>query len=139
MDHGKLMALALEARDNAYAPYSGFAVGAALLCKNGRLFKGANVENAAFSPSLCAERVVLGNAVSAGVREFRAIAVAGGPKDQPPTQACMPCGVCLQTLLEFCDLETFEVAVGLSPEDYRVYKLKALIPHGFSMPPEGKK
>ena len=100
-DKDRLWQAAVDARKNAYAPYSGFTVGAALLAADGRIFTGCNVENAAYSPTLCAERVALGAAIAAGVRDFAAIAVIGGRgeilADTPP------CGVCRQTLSEFTD------------------------------------
>jgi len=95
MDESRLVAAAVEARGKAYAPYSGFAVGAALLSKGGRVFTGCNVENASYGLTVCAERVALFKAVSEGVREFEAIAVACG--DAP----CSPCGACRQALYEF--------------------------------------
>lgn len=101
MTDTELMQKAIRARLHAYAPYSGFSVGAALLCADGSVFCGANIENAAFSPSVCAERVALFSAVFAGHRDFVAIAVAGGKGDDlSPT--CTPCGVCRQALAEFC-------------------------------------
>ena len=93
----ELLRLAEEARAKAYAPYSGFTVGAALQCEDGRVFTGCNIENASFTPTCCAERVALFTAVSAGKRRFRAIAVVGGKNP------CPPCGVCRQALSEFCD------------------------------------
>jgi len=95
MDEGRLVAAAVEARGRAYAPYSGFAVGAALLSKAGRVFTGCNVENASYGLTACAERVALFRAVAEGVREFMAIAIACG--DSP----CSPCGACRQALHEF--------------------------------------
>ena len=95
----RLITAARRARAAAYAPYSGFRVGAALLTEDGRIFTGCNVENAAYSPTLCAERVALGAAVAAGARRFAAVAVIGGHGD---TEAdCAPCGVCRESLSEF--------------------------------------
>ncbi len=97
----RLFEAAEKARAAAYAPYSGFTVGAALLAEDGRLFTGCNVESAAFSPTLCAERVALGAAVAAGARRFLAIAVVGGHGEH--REDCTPCGVCRETLSEFAD------------------------------------
>lgn len=98
----KLAQAALDARGKAYCPYSKFAVGAALLAADGQIFTGCNVENVTQGPGSCAERVALYKAVSEGVQEFRAIAVAGGPEGCPPEDFCTPCGVCRQALMEFC-------------------------------------
>ena len=97
----ELLALAKEAMMGAYAPYSGFFVGAALLTKNGKVYTGCNIENAAFSPTNCAERTAFFKAVSEGEREFAAIAVVGG-KGGVITSLCSPCGVCRQVMQEFC-------------------------------------
>ncbi len=129
----ELVALAYEAMGRAYAPYSAHPVGAALLSADGRVFVGCNVENAAFSPSCCAERVAVYNAVSAGVREFSAIAVVGG-KNGITVSPCPPCGVCRQVLREFCDPETFLVLLGYDGEDgmeYKEYTLSDLLPESF--------
>ena len=96
-----LLDLAKEAMTHAYAPYSGFQVGAALLTKNGTVYQGCNIENAAYSPTNCAERTALFRAVYEGEREFAAIAVVGG-RNGVPEEACPPCGVCRQALAEFC-------------------------------------
>ena len=97
----KLLSAARRARSAAYAPYSGFTVGAAILAEDGRIFCGCNVENAAYSPTLCAERVALGAAVLAGVRRITAIAVLGGHGESE--EDCSPCGVCRQSLSEFSE------------------------------------
>lgn len=101
MEYSKLAALAAEAAGSAYAPYSGYQVGAALLTKEGKVYLGCNIENAAFSPTICAERTALFKAVSEGEREFAAIAVAGG-KNGIIEDIFPPCGVCRQALSEFC-------------------------------------
>ena len=121
---------ALDARRNAYAPYSGFQVGAALLCADGQVFAGCNVENAAFSPTLCAERVAFGAAAAAGCRAFTAIAVAGGPEDAP-CRPCFPCGVCRQVMREFCR-DDFMIYL-LDGEQITGYRLDELLPHSFSL------
>ena len=96
MTGAQLIKLARAARENAYAPYSGFRVGAALLAKSGKVYTGCNIENASFTPTVCAERTALFKAVSEGEREFNAIAIVGN------TEKCFPCGVCRQVMSEFC-------------------------------------
>ena len=98
--NSELLALAEQARKRAYAPYSGFFVGAALLCSDGSTYTGCNVENASFSPTCCAERVAIFKAISDGKHQFDAIAVVGGKDDC--TSVCYPCGVCRQVMSEFC-------------------------------------
>lgn len=124
MDDARLVAAAVEARGRAYAPYSGFPVGAALLSKGGRVFTGCNVENASYGLTVCAERVALFNAVSAGVREFAAIAVACG---EAP---CAPCGACRQVLYEFAPDLTVLLADG-EGRRWETMPLSALLPKGF--------
>ena len=97
-----LLAMAEEARSAAYSPYSGITVGAALLTKDGRIFKGANIENASYTPTVCAERVAFFKAISEGESEFLAIAIAGGEADSPSKADFPPCGVCRQVMTEFC-------------------------------------
>lgn len=113
----------------AYAPYSGFFVGAALLCSDGAVFTGCNVENAAFSPTCCAERTAVFKAVSEGHRSFSGIAVAGG-KGGRITDFFMPCGVCRQVLREFCG-DAFPVLVAGANGEVREYRLSELLPAGF--------
>ena len=100
-DEEKLIALAKEAMKRSYAPYSGFNVGAALLCRDGSVYLGCNIENAAYSPTCCAERVAIFKAVSELKRDFSAIAIIGG-KSYTPTAPAFPCGVCRQVMAEFC-------------------------------------
>ena len=104
MEPSELCNLAKEAMAHAYAPYSGYKVGAALLCADGTVYQGCNIENAAFTPTICAERAAFGTAVTAGHREFAAIAVAGG-KDGVLGEPFYPCGVCRQVMREFCTLD----------------------------------
>lgn len=129
-DYQKLAKGAIRARESAYAPYSGFLVGAALLTKSGKLYTGCNIENAAFTPTICAERTAFAKAVSEGEREFAAIAVAGWPKGGSPGKA-YPCGVCRQVMMEFCAPSEFEIIVAGSTESYSVHTLSELLPEGF--------
>ncbi len=130
MDESKLMDMAVAARENSYSPYSGFAVGAALLCSDGCVYTGCNIENAAFGPTNCAERTAFFKAVSEGKKSFSKIAVAGGPKDGGPASGCAPCGVCRQVMLEFCGGD-FEIILYESPDACKTYTLGELIPLGF--------
>ena len=103
----QLVESALEARKFSYSPYSHFQVGAALLCKDGTVYTGCNIENAAFGPTNCAERTAFFKAVSEGKRDFVAIAIAGGPAGEEILDYAYPCGVCRQVMREFCDPQTF--------------------------------
>ena len=127
----KLVALALEARERAYTPYSGFAVGAALLCADDSVYQGCNIENAAFGPTVCAERVAVFKAVSEGKRDFAAIAVAGGRAGQDVTGLFPPCGVCRQVLREFCGLD-FPLYLVKENGSYETHSLGELLPFSFS-------
>lgn len=131
ISHQELMKQAIEARKKAYCPYSGFAVGAALLCDDGSVYTGCNVENASYSPTNCAERTAFFKAVSEGKREFLAIAIVGGRRDEEELEACYPCGVCRQVMSEFCDEEQFEVICGASEDNLEVFRLKELLPKNF--------
>ena len=130
MTERELCNLAIQARENAYAPYSGFRVGAALLCADGQVFTGCNVENAAFSPTVCAERTALFKAVSEGNREFVMLAVAGG-KGETLSPATPPCGVCRQALSEFC-APSMPVLLVESEEAHTAVTLGDLLPYAFS-------
>ena len=125
----ELIQTASEARKRAYAPYSGFFVGAALLAADGRVFTGCNIENAAFSPTNCAERTAFFKAVSEGVRVFEAIAVVGG-KGEESSEFCAPCGVCRQVMAEFCSPD-FRVILG-NENNQTVYTLSEILPASFS-------
>lgn len=132
MDYKELVKMALEAREMSYSPYSNFKVGAALLTKNGKVYKGCNIENAAYSPGNCAERTAIFKAVSEGEKDFAAIAIVGSPADNNELTICPPCGVCRQVINEFVDCEEFDIVLGTNkPEDMRVFKLKELLPLGF--------
>lgn len=126
----RLISLAIQAMDRAYTPYSGFRVGAALLALDGTVYQGCNIENAAYTPTNCAERTAFFKAVSEGARQFDAICIVGG-KDGKLTDYTAPCGVCRQVMMEFCDPETFRVILAKSETDYRTFLLKELLPMGF--------
>ena len=125
----KLVSMALEAMQHAYAPYSGYKVGAALLCSDGKVYCGANIENAAYGPSNCAERTAIFTAVFEGERAFEAIAVVGG-KDGVASDFFPPCGVCRQVMLEFCGPE-FQIYMGKQDGTYQSIALKDFMPYGF--------
>lgn len=125
----ELCNLAKEAMTHAYAPYSGFQVGAALLCADGTVYPGCNIENAAYSPTNCAERTAFFKAVYDGHRDFSAIAVCGG-KDGRITGAFPPCGVCRQVMREFC-AEDFQIYL-VTDTGYETVTLAQLLPFGFS-------
>lgn len=127
----ELIRQAMEARKMAYAPYSGFFVGAALECKDGTVYTGCNIENASFSPTNCAERTAFFKAVSEGQRDFRRIAIVGGKEGE--MVAPSPCGVCLQVMAEFCEAAQFEIIMARSEDDYTVRKLAELLPNSFSL------
>ena len=127
----KLMELAKEAMTHAYVPYSGYKVGAALLCADGTVYQGCNMENAAYSPTVCAERTAFFKAVSEGKREFICIAVTGGRVDADVLPITTPCGVCRQVMMEFCDPRSFLIFCASSPENYKAYTLAQLLPKGF--------
>lgn len=127
----ELIVSAIEARKKAYAPYSGYMVGAALLTNDLRIYTGCNVENAAYSPGICAERCAISKAVSEGARKFQAIAIAGSPKGDVLTQYSYPCGVCRQVMREFVKPQDFFIIVAKSVEEYQVFTLEQLLPESF--------
>ena len=116
----EMISQAYSAMAKAYAPYSGFKVGAALLTADGIIYQGCNIENAAYTPSNCAERTAF----------FKAICIVGG-KDGVPEGLTAPCGVCRQVMMEFCDPETFQIILPSSREEYEIFTLKELLPIGF--------
>ena len=128
----ELLREAIAARENAYVPYSHFRVGAALLTKDGRIFRGCNIENAAFGSTMCAERTAFFKAVSEGVREFEAIAIVGGPEAGSLRPVCDPCGNCRQVMAEFCSGD-FEVIFGSCEDDISVYTLEEILPLRFRL------
>lgn len=134
----ELVRAAIAARENAYAPYSHFAVGAALLCADGTVYGGCNIENAAYSPGNCAERTAIFRAVFDGNRDFTAIAVVGGAQGQPISELCAPCGVCRQVMREFCDPATFRILMGTSDTEYIESTLEELLPYSFGPENLGK-
>lgn len=126
----ELIKQAIAAMQTAYAPYSHFRVGAALLTRSGRIYRGGNIENAAYTPTNCAERTAFFKAVSEGEREFAAICVVGG-KNGVLTDYAAPCGVCRQVMMEFCDPESFLIILAMNENTYQEYTLKQLLPEGF--------
>ncbi|MBQ9550972.1 MAG: cytidine deaminase [Lachnospiraceae bacterium] len=127
-----LITKAHEMQQSSYCPYSGFAVGAALLTKEGRIYTGCNIENAAYSPSNCAERTAFFKAVSEGERSFRALAVVGG-KNREIGELCFPCGVCRQVMSEFCSPDEFQVITRDSTGTTVIRTLRQLLPDSFEL------
>lgn len=127
VDCKELFDKAVKAREKSYSPYSGYSVGAALLCSDGTVYTGCNIENAAYSPTVCAERVAIFKAVSDGRRDFEAMAIAGGKDGIDP---CTPCGVCRQVMAEFCSADCFELILKGIDGLYRI-RLGELLPGGF--------
>lgn len=127
----ELVMRALEARRRAYVPYSHWAVGAALLTRDGKVYEGCNIENAAYTPTNCAERTAFFKAVSEGERSFAAIAVVGGRDTEEAEEICAPCGVCRQVMMEFCDPDTFRVILGTKDGVQVSRTLKEMLPFGF--------
>ena len=133
MEKAEIQALireAFAAQKFAYVPYSHFHVGAALRGKNGQVFRGCNIENASYTPTNCAERTAFFSAVAQGERDFAAIAIVGGPQGGVLDYTA-PCGVCRQVMMEFCDPDTFRILAARSPDDYRVFTLRELMPQSF--------
>jgi len=130
MSENELIALAFAAREKAYAPYSCFAVGAALECADGTVYLGCNVENAAYSVGICAERTALCKAVSDGKRDFTRIAVCGGKQGEDATEYCAPCGLCRQALAEFCGND-FEVLLPAVDRETKRFRFAQLLPEAF--------
>ena len=125
-----LISAALEARKKAYTPYSHFSVGAALLTKEGKIYTGCNIENAAYTPTNCAERTAIFKAISEGDMHFSKIAVVGGP-DSGIEKHTYPCAVCRQVMAEFVNPEKFEVIVAIDENDYRKHKFEEILPYLF--------
>ena len=128
----ELVEKAMKAMERSYSPYSGFKVGACLLTSDGEYHTGCNIENAAYTPTNCAERTAFFKAVSEGKREFRAICIVN-ENGNGEHDFCAPCGVCRQVMMEFCDPEFFTVVLAKSSNEYRCYLLKELLPLGFGL------
>lgn len=126
----KLINTATEQLKFSYAPYSNFCVGAALLAEDGSIYTGCNIENAAYTPTNCAERTAFFKAVSEGERDFRAICIVGG-KNGIPTTYTAPCGVCRQVMEEFCDSDNFKIILATDHENYKIFTLSEMLPLGF--------
>lgn len=126
----ELIAIAMEQLKYTYAPYSNFKVGAVLVTKEGKIYKGCNIENAAYTPTNCAERTAFFKAVSEGEREFEAIIIVGG-QNGVVTDYTTPCGVCRQVMMEFCNPDEFKIIIAKNENDYKEYSLKQLLPMGF--------
>ncbi len=129
MTDKELVLKAIDAMKNSYSPYSDFKVGAALLTENGKVYTGCNIENVAFGPSICAERVAFFKAISEGEKNFSKIAVVGG-KDGIISSSTPPCGVCRQVMREFCN-DDFEILIVKESENYDKVLLKDLLPNSF--------
>ena len=130
MDKQKLIREAIRVLPKSYVPYSHFHVAAALLCKDQSIYTGINIENAAYTPTVCAERSAYFRAVNEGKREFEAIVICGC-KDGILTDYCAPCGVCRQVMREFCDPKTFKIILAKSEDEYKEFTLEELLPLGF--------
>lgn len=131
MREKELIELAYKGREQAYTPYSGFRVGAALLSKSGKVYLGCNIENASYGPTNCAERTAFFKAVSEGEREFEAIAIVGGPGESRTGEMCAPCGVCRQVMMEFCHPSEFRIILENGGGEVRTFLLEELLPFGF--------
>ncbi len=137
-DAQNLVRQALEARKHAYAPYSAFTVGAALLCADGTIYHGANLENASYSATICAERTAFFKAAYDGHRDFCAIAIVGGPADEPISDICAPCGMCRQVMREWCDPDTFRIILAADAKHPEEHTLAELLPLSFGPSNLGK-
>ena len=129
-DRKALVDAAVSAREKAYSPYSSFCVGAALLCADGEVIIGANVENSSYGGTICAERVALTSAVVNGKSDFVAIAIVGAPRGENIGAFCAPCGICRQFMTEFCD-KNFEILL-YDGKEIRIYTLEKILPAAFT-------
>ena len=127
----QLIEISIEQLKYSYTPYSGFKVGAALLAKNGSVYTGCNIENAAYTPTNCAERTAFFKAVSEGRRDFTAIAIVGNKRGEAGDY-CPPCGVCRQVMAEFCKAD-FEILLAKDTENWKSYTLEQLLPERFTL------
>ena len=132
MEKQELIREAIAARKRSYSPYSHFQVGAALLGRSGKVYTGCNIENAAYTPTNCAERTAFFKAISEGEKEFEMIVIVGGPAKSARMDYCPPCGVCRQVMAEFCDPKAFRVLMARTETDYREYSLEEVLPFGFT-------
>ena len=132
MDKSQLVNKAIEAREKSYSPYSGFCVGAALETEEGEVYLGCNIENAAFGPSVCAERTAFFKAVSEGRGDFKQIAIVGAPRGEEIHSFCSPCGVCRQVMSEFCRKDKFQIHL-YNGEEIRTFLLEELLPYAFDL------
>lgn len=130
MDNKMLCMAAIKATENSYSPYSECKVGAALLTTEGKIYTGCNIENASFSPTICAERVAFAKAVSEGVTGFTAIAIAGKKGDV--LSVFTPCGVCRQVMAEFCKAD-FKILVVTGENTFDEYTLADMLPNSFNL------
>lgn len=130
MNRSDLIERAMGVLGRAYAPYSHFHVAAALLCRDGSVYTGVNVENASYPAAVCAERSAILRAVNDGRRDFKAIVICGG-RNGVVTDYCPPCGICRQVMREFCDPNEFKIILARSPKEYQEYTLEELLPLGF--------
>ncbi len=130
MDIQKLIQEAIKIRERAYVPYSNFSVGAALLSVDGKIYTGCNIENAAYTPTNCAERTAFFKAISEGEKDFLAIAVVGAKRGET-LEFCPPCGICRQVMMEFCNPKGFKVIVAKSIDEYKIFTLEEILPMGF--------
>ena len=132
MEKQELIREAIAARKRSYSPYSHFQVGAALLGRSGKVYTGCNIENAAYTPTNCAERTAFFKAISEGEKEFEMIAIVGGPAKSARTDYCPPCGVCRQVMAEFCKAD-FEILLAKDTENWKSYTLEQLLPERFTL------
>ena len=132
MEKQELIREAIAARKRSYSPYSHFQVGAALLGRSGKVYTGCNIENAAYTPTNCAERTAFFKAISEGEKEFEMIVIVGGPAKSARMDYCPPCGVCRQVMAEFCDPKAFRVLMARTETDYRECSLEEVLPFGFT-------
>lgn len=130
MNYDSLISLALSMLPKAYAPYSHFHVGAALLAGSGKIYTGANIENASYGATICAERNAIGSAVNAGERQLKAIAIVGG-RDGKAEEFCPPCGICRQVMREFANPKECIVILAKANGEVREFTLEELLPESF--------
>ena len=131
MTNAELILEAKKARERAYAPYSKYTVGAALLTRSGKLYHGCNIENAAYGPTNCAERTAFFKAIYDGEREFEKIAIVGGMQGMEADDTCAPCGVCRQVMMEFCNPKSFKIVLANGKDKEMELTLEELFPYGF--------